>query len=294
MSDVLLLGTPVPLLVVVLLLFLVAVGAGSIGSFLGLGGGVVLVPILVLGFGLEIHLVIAASLVSVIATSTGAASMEVEEGFTNLRLGMFLEMATAAGGLGGALIAVTLLASRDQVLILAFVPVVLAAAALMYTQRSSDTRPGLPADRISRYLQLSGECPDPVHGGTQHYEATRSLAGLGLSGLAGLASGLLGIGGGLFKVPAMHAVMNVPIRVAAATSTLMIGVTAAAAALVYLVVGDVALLVAGPAAIGTVLGSRIGANLRHRASSRWLAEGFVLILIVAAASMLAQGVGWLP
>lgn len=294
MGDLLLFGAAIPLLVAIGLLLLSAAAAGALGSLLGIGGGVVLVPVFVLVFGLDIHIVIAASLVSVIATSTGAASTEMEEGFTNLRLGMFLEVATSAGSLAGAIVAVTVLASRGQFLILAFVPVVLAAAVVMYLQRRTDVRPDLPADRLAAYLDLGGECPDPEHGGVIRYSATHTGTGLAVSGLAGVASGLLGLGGGLFKVPAMSAVMNVPIRVAGATSTFMIGVTAAAAALVYLVAGDVALLVAGPAAIGTILGSRGGAALRHRVSAPWLKQAFVVVLIVAAVSMLAQATGALP
>ncbi|HYK93714.1 MAG TPA: sulfite exporter TauE/SafE family protein [Thermoplasmata archaeon] len=294
MGDLLVFGAPVPLLLSLLLLLVFAAAAGALGSLLGIGGGVVLVPLFFLVFGLDIHVVIAASLVSVIATSTGAASTEMEEGFTNLRLGMFLEVATSVGGLVGAVIAVTVLASRGQLLILVFVPVVLVAAAAMYVQRRTDVRPDVPPDRISRYLDLSGECPDPERGTVVHYAATRTGTGLVVSAFAGVAAGLLGLGGGLFKVPAMSAVMNVPIRVAGATSTFMIGVTAAAAGLVYLIAGDVSLLVAGPAAIGTVLGSRAGAGLRHRASAPWLKEAFVVVLVVAAASMLAQATGVLP
>ncbi len=293
-GALLLLGAAVPWLLLLAVLLLAAGAAGTLGSLLGLGGGVVLVPVLVLVFGLDIHLAVAASLVSVIATSTGAASTQVEGGFTDVRLGMFLEVATAAGGLAGALAAVTVFAARGSVLILTFVPVVLAGAVYMIAGRSVDVRPELGSDRLARRFRLRGECPDPEHGGSLRYEATRTGPGLAVSALAGVASGLLGIGGGIFKVPAMNAVMNVPMRVASATSTFMIGVTASAAAVVYLFAGDVALFVAAPAAVGAVLGSRAGSHLRIRVSPGALKAGFAVVLIGAAASMLGQGLGVFP
>ncbi len=294
MGAVLLLGTATPFVLVLVALLLVAAAAGALGALLGLGGGVVLVPVLVLVFGLDIHLAVAASLVSVIATSTGAASTQLESGYTDVRLAMVLEMATASGGLAGALAAVTVFAARGSALILAFVPVVLVAAVYMFLHRSTDVRGGEPPDRLARYFGLEGTCPDPERGGTLAYAATHTPAGLAISGLAGVASGLFGIGGGLFKVPAMNGAMNIPFRVASATSTFMIGVTAAAAALVYLLAGDVALLVAAPTVLGSVVGSRAGARLRVRTRAPWLKGAFVVVLVGAAASMLAQFLGVLP
>jgi uncharacterized protein len=287
-------GSAVPIAVALLFLFLVAIGAGTMGSMLGLGGGLVLVPALVLVFGIDVHLAIAASLVSVVATSTGAASVQVESGFTNPRLGMFLESATALGGLAGAALAVTLLATHGQILIGIFIAVVLVAAAYMYLHRGRDVDPDPPHDRWADRLRLGGASLDPDRGAMVEYRVTGTGLGLAISGLAGLASGLLGIGGGLFKVPAMNSVMNVPIRVASATSTFMIGVTAAAGALVYLFAGDVGILITAPTAVGTVLGSQVGSELRPRATSRLLKDVFVAVLVFAACSMGAQLVGVFP
>lgn len=294
MGALLLLGAAAPWALLVVLLILAAGAAGMLGSVLGLGGGVVLVPVLLLVFGLNIQLAVAVSLVSVIATSSGAASTQMEAGYTDVRLGMFLEMATATGGLVGAIAAVTVFAERGSLLVLAFVPVVLGAAVYMLVHRTEEVRPRLRADRLSRFFGLRGECPDPEHGGQVRYEASRTVPGLVVSGLGGVASGLLGIGGGLFKVPAMNAVMNIPIRVASATSTFMIGVTASAAVLVYLFAGDVALAVAAPVAIGALLGSRVGSRLRVEISARWLRVAFGVVLVGAAGSMLGQALGVLP
>ena len=284
-------GLAVNPVVAILALLLISLAAGCLGSMLGLGGGVVLVPTLILIFGLEAHLAIAASLVTVIATSTGAASRSPEHGFTNVRIAMFLEVATSAGGLGGAVIAVTVLAQRGDLLVFAFVPVVLVAGIYMYLHRERDVEPGLRPDRLSRLLRLKGTYPDPVKGPLGRYAATRSIPTLGVAGLAGLAAGLLGLGGGLCKVPAMYSVMNLPMRVAGATSTFLIGVTAAASALVYLFAGDVVLLVVGPAVVGIVLGSRAGVALRVRVATGVLKQAFVIVLVLAAASMLAQATG---
>jgi uncharacterized membrane protein YfcA len=287
-------GIVVPIAVALVAILLVAIAAGTVGSLLGLGGGLFLVPALVVFFHADFHLVVATSLVSVIATSSGAASAQMEGGFTNLRLAMFLETATSAGGLAGAVVSVTLLANHSNVLIALFVPVVVVAGISMYLRRGVDSRDDVPADRWAERFRLSGEEPDASGGPSHAYRTIGTRPGLAFAGLAGVASGLLGIGGGLFKVPAMNAVMNVPIRVAGATSTFMIGVTATASAIVYLFAGDVVLFLTVPAAIGTLIGSRVGSALRPRASAPWLKEMFALMLGIAAASMIAQLFGALP
>lgn len=294
MDGLALAGIAVPIIVALLLLFVVAVGAGTMGSLLGLGGGLMLVPALVLIFGIDIHVAIAASLVSVVATSTGAASVQVESGFTNPRLGMFLESATAVGGLLGALLSVTLLGAHGQVLIGIFIGVVLVAAGYMYRQRGRGVDPDPPRDRLADRLRLGGSSLDTDRGEVVAYRVTGTSLGLAISGLAGVASGLLGIGGGLFKVPAMNSIMNVPIRVASATSTFMIGVTAASGALVYLFAGDVGILITAPSAVGTVLGSQIGSELRPRATSGLLKDVFVAVLVFAAGLLAAQLFGVFP
>lgn len=277
----------------VLLLLGLAALAGGFGALVGLGGGLFLVPILVVLFGVDIHVAVAASLVCAVGTSVGSAATYVEEGLTNLKLGMFLETATAVGGLLGAAIAVTVLADQDQLLVLAFVPVILLALLFMPRHHAPTVDPDPPHDAWADRLALSGSYFSVEHRKRIDYRVTGTRSGLALTGVSGVASGLLGIGGGVFNVPAMHAFMNVPMRVAATTSSFMIGVTAAAGALVYLFAGDLSLPLVGPTLVGVVLGSYIGTHLQPRFAGptlRWL---FIGILPVAAGLMLLRGVGLL-
>ncbi len=274
-----------------LLLAAIAFACGSVGSLIGIGGGVFLIPILVLGFGFEIQLAIAASLLSVVANSCGSAATYVEQGLTNLRLGIFLESSTVVGGLLGALLSVTLLATRQNLLALAFVPVVAIAAALMLRAPRLAPDPNAPKSPFAERLRLSGTLVDPTTGASIAYRATRPAPGLLLTGLAGFGSGLLGVGGGIFNVPAMNAVMNVPLRVATATSTFKIGVTASAGALVYFLAGDMLLWLAASVALGSFAGSLLASHHQYRARTlalRWL---FLGVLAVAALLMAARGVG---
>jgi uncharacterized membrane protein YfcA len=289
---------PAPLLpgalstvLLVALIAAVAVGAGMVGALLGLGGGLFMVPALVVLFGLDIHLAIAASLVSVVATSSGSATTYVHEGLSDLRLAMFLEVATVIGGIAGAVVTVTVLAHRSDLLVLAFVPVVVAAAVLMFRSRREDVRREAPRDRVAERLGLRGSYYDERLGRVVVYRASRTGAGLAVSAVAGVVSGLLGIGGGTFKVPAMNSFMNIPIRVATATSNFMIGVTAAAGAVVYALSGQVAVSVTAPVALGMLAGTTLGARWHRFASFGQLKIGFGAILVVAAAVMVLRGAG---
>jgi len=274
-----------------LILLVVAFAAGMVGAALGTGGGIFLVPALVLLFGLDIHVAIAASIVSVIATSSAAAAGDVETGLTNIRLAMFLESGTAVGGLLGAVVAVTILASQSNVLVLVFVPVILLGDGLMLSSRDRDIVPDPPPDPIARRLRLDGEYVGPVTHIRRSYRVTRTPLGLVFAFFAGIASGLLGLGGGIFKVPAMNAVMNVPLRVATATSTFMIGVTATAGALVYLFAGDVELAVAAPVILAVFAGTVVGRRYGHRAPVGRLKLLFVGLLVAAALLMVARAAG---
>lgn len=278
-------------LLVLLFLAAFAVLAGFFGGLLGLGGGLFVVPMLVLLFRVPIAVAVATSLVAVIATSSGSASSALGRGLADLRLGMFLETATVVGGLVGALLTVAVLAGDQQFLDFAFVPTVLAPAYLTLRRPREDTRRDAPPDPLARRLRLSGSYFDEPTGRTVDYEVTGTPLGLLSSGLAGFVSGLLGIGGGLFYVPAMNSLMNVPIRVASATSTFMIGVTATASALVYLLAGEVALFWTAPLVVGILLGSRLGADAHRTIPVVALKRLFVGALIVAAALMALRGAG---
>lgn len=253
--------------------------AGVFGSLLGLGGGILIVPLLTLGFGLDLREAVGVSLVSVIMTSSAAAGVYLERHVANLRLGMSLELFTAIGALVGGSIAFLLderLLSALFAGLLVYVVITMLRAGAPATVAAAvdETRPGrLAAD-------LSG--PDYV---------VRNL-GRGVVGAtgAGVASALLGIGGGLVKVPLMHLAMGVPLRVAAATSNLMIGITAAAGAVVYLLRGEIDPYVAGPTAIGVFLGASVGSRIAHRIDLRWLRFLFVAVLLYTAVQMLLRAV----
>jgi uncharacterized membrane protein YfcA len=204
---------------------------------------------------------------------------------------MFLESATAIGGVLGALTAVTILARRSDILVFTFVPVVLVSAYFVFRARRTDVRADARRDRLAERLRLSGRYFDEPLGRAVDYRATRTGLGLALSGVAGVVSGLLGVGGGIVKVPAMNTVMNIPIRVATATSNFMIGVTAAAGAMVYLVSGEVALDVAAPAILGLLAGTVLGARWHRFASFAQLKVLFATLLVVEAVFLLLRATG---
>jgi uncharacterized protein len=258
------------------------VAAGLFGSLLGLGGGILLVPILTLVFGLPLLTAVGVSLVCVIVTSGAAAGVYLERHVANLRLGMTLELFTAIGALGGGLVAFLL---PERVLEVLF------AALLAYTAFTMARRGRVivppetavegetaPADR-SFVASLSGPT----------YRVHRLGLGMVGSVFAGVTSALLGIGGGLVKVPVMHVIMGVPLRVATATSNLMIGITASASAIIYLLRGGIDPYVASPTAIGVFVGASIGSRIAHRIDLRILRGLFVVILLYTAWQMLQRG-----
>ena len=278
----------------VVVLGLFSVAAGLVGALLGLGGGVFLVPVMIVLFGVDAQTAIVASLVSVIATSSGSAASYVREGLSDLRIAMFLEVATVLGGIIGAGVSVTLLSGRSQILTLIFVPIVILAAVLMYRTRAVDVRPDPPHDAWADRLRLHSRYFDAAHDDWVDYRVTGTKPGLVVSGLAGVVSGLLGVGGGMFYVPGMNTLMNIPVRVATATSNFMIGVTATAGALVYLLFGHLAVGLAAPVAIGVLAGGLVGARLHRTAPAATLKGLFVPILGLAAAVMLLRGLGVIP
>lgn len=271
-----------------------AVAAGLVGALLGLGGGIFLVPVMIVLFGIDAQTAIVASLVGVIATSSGSAAGYVKEGMSDLRLAMFLEVATVIGGLVGAVVAVTLLAGRSQLLTLIFVPVVVLSAIFMYRTRAVDVRPDPPHDEWADRLNLHTRYFDAQMNEWVVYRVTGTKTGLAISGMAGIVAGLLGIGGGLFYVPGMNVLMNVPFRIASATSNFMIGVTATAGALVYLLTGHLAVGLAAPVVIGLLAGSLMGARIHRTAEATVLKRLFVPILGLAALVLLLRGLGAFP
>ncbi len=275
-------------LVYFLLIFLSGIFAGSFGALLGLGGGVIIVPMLTLLFHLDIHYAIGASIVSVIATSSGAAATYVKEHLADVRLSMFLESATTTGAIAGAFIA-GIIAGR--ILFLIFGVVLLYSAAMMFRKYFLSEPPPAEPDAISRRLRLSGHYYDAAIHQEISYAVTGVPAGFSLAFIAGGVSGLLGIGGGSLKVPAMDLFMHVPLKVSTATSNMMIGVTAATSAGVYFVRGDINPFIAAPVAMGVLAGTVIGTHLMARLRSESLRVLFAVVLAVTAVQMLLKGAG---
>jgi hypothetical protein len=260
---------------------LVTTGAatGLVGAMLGLGGGVFLVPLLTLALGVPIRAAIAASLISVIATASASSTVNLERGLVNIRLGMVLEAATTIGGLGGGLAAAFF---STQELFLLF-GATLALMGVVMVLRSG--RRNVIADTDVDPGALGGRLQE---GETAYvYRVKRLPVGLAFSAVAGAISGLLGIGGGIVKVPVLNAFCGIPIRVAAATSAFMIGVTAAASVFVYYSRGDLVLPLSAAVAVGALPGSLLGARLSQRVETRWLK------IIMAAVLLLVGGrMGW--
>ena len=269
-----------------LTLFLVSLGSGALGALLGLGGGLILVPVLTLALGVDIRYAVGASIVSVIATSSGAAAAYVRERLANLRVAMFLELATVCGALTGAFLAGVV---GGRWLFLLF-GLVMGYSALVMLRARSDLGAPVPADALSDRLALHGSYWDESEGREVAYRVTGARGGLALMYVAGTVSGLLGIGSGALKVPAMDLAMRLPIKVSTATSNFMIGVTAAASAGVYFARGDIDPFIAGPVAAGIVVGAYAGSRLLGRLQSRWLRRLFVLVLLGVSLQMLFKGV----
>lgn len=267
-------------------LTIIAAAAGLLGSLTGLGGGIVIVPVLTLAFHIDIRLAIGASLIAVIASSCGAAVSYVDRGLANLRLALVLTVATTAGALTGAL-AGGLIPSR--VLYVLFGAVLVYSAAAMYAQHQAATLHSSD-DWLANRLQLHGEYIDEATGSHVHYHVIRTPLGLGLMYIAGVVSALLGVGAGTLKVPALDLGMRVPLKASTATSSLMIGITAAAGAAVYFARGEVSPLLAAPVAIGVLAGAMLGARLFVRARSEQVRVLFVVILLGIASQMLKAGI----
>jgi uncharacterized protein len=258
--------------------------AGFIGSLTGLGGGVVVVPVLALVFGVDIRYAIGASLLSVIATSSGAAAAYVKEGFSNIRIGMLLEVATTLGALFGATLAAWI-STRSVAVV--FGMVLLGSAALSFRKMGGDPVVDSPPDRIATALRLGSSYPTPA--GPVSYSAHRVPAGFGMMFVAGALSGLLGIGSGALKVIAMDDIMRLPFKVSTTTSNFMIGVTAAASAGIYILRGYLDPALTFPVVLGVLPGALAGARLLPRLHSRVLRLVFAVVIVVLALEMLYNG-----
>jgi uncharacterized membrane protein YfcA len=264
-------------------LFAIAVAAGFLGSLTGLGGGVVITPALTLLLGIDLRYAIGASLVSVIATSSGAAAAYVREGYSNIRIGMFLEIATTAGAVGGAFLAARIPTSTLAVI---FGAILLYSAYLSSREKAGDAG-AVASDPLAIRLRLPSSYPTakaPERYGVQHVKT-----GFGLMFGAGVVSGLLGIGSGALKVLAMDQAMRIPFKVSTTTSNFMIGVTAAASAGVYLNRGYIDPAIAMPVVLGVLAGSFTGARLLGGAKTRVLRLVFGVVVAALAVEMIYSG-----
>jgi uncharacterized membrane protein YfcA len=273
-----------PLLFVVSL-FAICVVAGFVGSLVGLGGGIIIVPALTLIYGIDIRYAIGASIIGVIATSCGAAAGNVRGGIINLRTGMFLEIGTTTGAISGAFLAGVL---RGPALFMIF-GVVLAGSAVAMLGRAHDPELPVPPDAWADRLHLHGRYFDRSQNREINYRITHSRIGLLLMYLAGTISGMLGIGSGILKVLAMDLAMRFPMKASTATSNFMIGVTAAASAGVYFARGDVDPVIAAPVALGVVLGASLGPLVLARMGNRLLRFVFIALLLFISAQMIWKG-----
>jgi uncharacterized membrane protein YfcA len=265
---------------------LVAVGSflgGLLGSLTGLGGGVIVVPLLTLAFGVDIRYAIGASLVSVIATSSGAAAAYLREGYSNMRVGMFLEMATTVGAISGAMLAEHLPTSTIAIVF---------GAVLLYSAWNSarvrdESTTAQPPDKIATFLRMDSDYPTSE--GRIAYHVRRVPLGFALMYVAGVISGLLGIGSGSIKVLAMDQAMKLPFKVSTTTSNFMIGVTAAASAGIYLHRGYIDPTLAMPVMLGVLGGALLGARILPRAKVKTLRLVFGVVIAAVAVEMMYQG-----
>ncbi len=270
-----------------LVLLIAAAGAGTLGALTGLGGGVVIVPLLVLGFGVDLRYAVGASLVAVIATSCGSATRFLRSGAANLRVGMVLEAASVLGAIIGAAIAG--LISTETITYIFVAALFYSAFATLQTPKPHPL--GAPPDPLAARLRLDSIMPGPKD---MPYAAGRVPAALGVMVLAGVLSALAGIGGGILKVLAMDRLMRMPFKASTATSNLMLMVTAGASAGIYLHRGQIDPRLAGPVALGAAAGSILGAAIVTRVSVRPLRIIFAIVVIASGIEMLRRTIGGGP
>ena len=268
----------------ILILFFGAVAAGLLGSLTGLGGGVVIIPLLTLGFGVPMHYAIGASLISVIGTSSGSAVAFVKEGFTNVRIGMFLEIATTTGAIVGALISGILNPNTIGIIFAS----ILIMTVILNLRKKPDHQEPLIEGSLEHKLQLFGTFPDK--GVVKEYSARNTVSGFFMMVFAGVMSGLLGIGSGALKVLAMDNMMKLPFKVSTTTSNFMIGVTAVASSLIYFQRGEIIPVIVAPVLIGVVVGSFIGSKTLIVSQTKKLKVVFAVVVGILSIYMMYNGI----
>jgi uncharacterized membrane protein YfcA len=265
-----------------LVLLPISVIAGFIGSILGLGGGVIVVPVLTLVFGVDIRYAVAASLISIIATSSGAAASFLKDHLTNVRLAILLEIGTVFGAMSGFLLSTAL---KSSSLFLCFGGFLLFSAVMMFRQKK-DSRAEINHP-WSENLGLHSKFPEK--GEWIHYKIANVPFGLISMYVAGVFSAILGIGSGIFKIMAMDGAMKVPMKVSSATSNFMIGVTASASAGAYFLRGDIKPEIASPVAIGIIVGAWIGAKVMPKMNAASIRKVFIVVMVIVSIQMIMKG-----
>ncbi|RZJ46790.1 MAG: sulfite exporter TauE/SafE family protein [Chryseobacterium sp.] len=268
----------------IIILFLGAISAGLLGSLTGLGGGVIIIPLLTLGFGVPMHYAIGASLISVIGTSSGAAVAFVKEGFTNMRIGMFLEIATTAGAIVGALVSGMLNPNTIGIIFAS----ILLLTVILNLKGKPDHQESLIKGSLEDKLKLYGTFPDK--GIMKSYSARNTVPGFFMMMFAGAMSGLLGIGSGALKVLAMDNMMRLPFKVSTTTSNFMIGVTAVASSLIYFQRGEIIPVIVAPVLVGVVVGSFIGSKTLMVSKTKKLKTFFAIVITILSIYMMYNGI----
>jgi len=259
--------------------------AGFLGALTGLGGGVVVIPLLTLGFGIDMRYAIGTALVTSIASSSGAAAAYIKEGITNVRIGMFLEIATTTGAVIGAIIAIYL---DKQYIAIIFGLVLIFSAIRSLRKTETNENYTVPGDKLAEKLKLNGSFP--TKDGVVKYNVHNVEVGYSLMTLAGILSGLLGIGSGALKVLAMDTAMKIPFKVSTTTSNFMVGVTAAASAVIYLQRGYIDPGIAMPIVIGVLAGAFLGSKVLPKTNVKKLRMLFSIVITVLAVFMMYNGI----
>lgn len=277
------------MLLMFVLLFLIAIFAGFFGALVGIGGGIIIVPALTLFYNMPIHSAVAVSLVSVVATSIGGSRNYVDREITNIRLSMFLEIFTVAGAVLGAFIGLALKAESLKVI---FGLLILYVALTNFFNRNKDYRlesfENVKLSKIEEFLRQQGEYYDEAEKKLIRYIPRRPILGGVISALAGFASGLLGIGGGVFKVAAMTSLMRMPMKAAIACSKFMIGITASASAIVYFIAGKTNVFISAPIVLGVLVGSTFGSIAMNKIKTYYIKVGFSFVAFYLAFKMLEK------
>jgi uncharacterized protein len=276
----------------VLLVALTGIAAGLVGSLTGLGGALIVIPILVIAFGVDFPTAAGAGLMTILATSSTTGAAYLRDRLTDLRIGMFLEIATVPGAILGATATVFLThANLDDALLIGLGFILLAIVPLSYAHRNEELPPEVVPDARSTRLGLRGTYYDEALGHDVPYQAARTAPALGVMFGAGVVSGMFGIGGGVFKVVALERFLRLPMKIATATSNFMIGVTGAAGAGILLAAGFVNPLVAAPAALGTAAGAYLGSQVLPGLRNRTVRLLFLPVVVALAIEVIVRGLG---